>query len=99
MNTNPPATVERARQSTEGNEGNEDGSPLFVPFVCYCSKLPSTINSYAERPSSPTAEPWLLEHPKLQGCSPKRNRRFGSEPLFGDLLQITSGHCASASLR
>src|ERR1043165_9222556 len=43
MNTNPRPTVERARQSTEGNEGNEGGSPLFV---CFCSKPPSTINSY-----------------------------------------------------
>src|SRR5438094_10034800 len=49
----------------------------------------SCESSYAERPSSPTAEPGLMKNPKLQGTSPKRKRRFGAAPLFGIRMFIT----------
>ena len=40
--------------------------------------------------SSPTAEPWRLENPKLPGSSPKRKRRFGAAPLLAAVLFANS---------
>src|SRR5919109_557315 len=44
----------------------------------------------AERPSSPTAGTRLLKSAQLEGTSPKRQRRFGAAPWFGDVILMVS---------
>ena len=75
-----------SRQSNRRQRRKQRGDCLFVLFVCFCSKPPSMTGSRSCRTPIPTAEPSLLENPKLQGSSPKRKRRFAAAPLFGDVV-------------